>query len=51
MLIRESQNDFVEANILYFQEYMFKFEPLKQRIGILKGLNDQNNHEVCLVVY
>jgi hypothetical protein len=46
MLIKESPENYIEANILYFRDFTFKFEPLKHRIGVLKSLVDQNNHEV-----
>lgn len=38
-------------NILYFEDYTFKFDPIHSKIGILKSLNDLNNHEVLIEWY
>jgi hypothetical protein len=42
--VSESKNNCLEVSILFFQDFVFKFDPLMGRIGILKSLNDQGSH-------
>lgn len=44
--IKRSPLSYVEVNVLYFSDFVFKFDPINKRIGVLKNLNDQNLHEV-----
>ena len=46
--IKRSIYSEVEVNILFFSDFVFKFDPVNQRIGVLKNLNDQNLHEVSI---
>ena len=42
--IKRSIYSEVEVNILFFTDFIFKFDSVNQRIGILKNLNDQSIH-------